>query len=589
MLTKQKNLLATLLTTLMVLSIIMSASPVMAKKSTIDVYPGDSIQNAIDTAFPGATIIVNAGTYSQGPITVNKAVTLLGKDAVIEYTKAATSDRDGALNVLADNVRISGFTIHSAYGTGVGGILSGIEVGWIGTVTSGCEIDNNVIVSPHWGLAGYGQQGVTIKDNVISAQHPIWFTNAIDITIKNNVITAKTYPTSQAINPPNLFGALSAIKVPGCNGALISNNQIDSENYGILAIQAASNVEIKGNQILTSYNGIYTDIGSNFIVKNNVVNAQNYGIWLKDMQGTEAKIAGNSVTSALTMTKYNVIDVYPGGSIQDAINTALPNSKIIVNEGTYQGQIQITKALTLLGKDATLEYTLLPTFSGVQAVVTVLADDVRISGFTIHAISTGTARGSDSAIEVGNYFANPKISTSRCEIDNNVIDSPAWGVSGFGQTSVTIRDNVISARNPIWVTNAVDYTIKNNELTAQTISSSPVYTPSNLNNALSAVKMVGVSTGALIKGNQINSEKYGIQVISGAPGVPSNIEITGNQILTSYNGIYTDIGSNFIVKNNVVNAQNYGIWLNDMLGTIATVKGNTVTSGSTAIYVGNAA
>jgi parallel beta-helix repeat protein len=93
----------------------------------------------------------------------------------------------------------------------------------------------------------------------------------------------------------------------------------------------------------------------------------------------------------------------------------------------------------------------------------------------------------------------------------------------------------------------------------------------------------------LIKSNQINSEKYGILVCTSGINTPSNIEVKGNQILTAVDGIYSDKGSNFVVKNNVVNAQNYGIWLNDMQGTEATVKGNAVTSGSTPIYVGNAA
>ena len=139
-----------------------------------------------------------------------------------------------------------------------------------------------------------------ILNNVISAQHPIWFTIPVDITIKNNVITAKTYPTSPAINPPTLSGAMAGIKIPGASSALIKNNQINSENYGILAIQSAADIQIMGNQIITSYNGIFSDTGSNFVVKNNVVNAQNYGIWLNDMQGTTATVKGNTVTSGST-------------------------------------------------------------------------------------------------------------------------------------------------------------------------------------------------------------------------------------------------------------------------------------------------
>ncbi len=289
-----------ILVAIICLSILASANPVLAKNpnNTIDVYSGGSIQNAIDTALPGAKIIVHAGTYSQGPIIVDQTVTLLGKDAVIQYTKALTTDLDGAFNVRANDVRISGFTINSAYGAGVGGILSGIEVGWVGISTSGCQIDNNIINSPDWGVAGYTQTGVIVKNNVISARNPVFFTNVVDITIKNNYITAKTYPTSP-INP-----VVAGIMLPGCYGALIKNNQINSENYGMLINQAPShvptNVEIKGNQILTSNDGIYSDIGNNFVVKNNDVIAVRYGIWLNDMQGTTATVVRNTVTSGST-------------------------------------------------------------------------------------------------------------------------------------------------------------------------------------------------------------------------------------------------------------------------------------------------
>jgi parallel beta-helix repeat protein len=273
----KKNLLATLLVTVISLSILVSVNPVLANPGgahTINVHKGDSIQAAIDAADPGAKVIVHKGTYIEGPIIINKALTLWGKDATIEYIKAHSSDRDGAINVLADNVEITGFTIHSSYGVGVGGLLSGIEVGWPGTVTFGCQIDNNVIVSPQWGLAGFGQQGVTISDNVITAQHPIWFTNAIDITIKNNVVTAGNILGSPAITQTAINSQISGIKLPGCNGAVIMNNQINSEKYGMLILAIGgptpSNVEIAGNQIIAASDGIYAD-GNNFLVKNNQV------------------------------------------------------------------------------------------------------------------------------------------------------------------------------------------------------------------------------------------------------------------------------------------------------------------------------
>ncbi len=187
------------------------------------------------------------------------------------------------------------------------GILAGINVGdaALNSATY-CTIENNIIDSPNWGVSSVRTTGVIVTNNVISAQHPIWFTFATDITIENNVVTAKTYPTSPAINPTQIFFAISGIKVPGCSGALIANNEINSDDYGMILTvngfppRAPTNVVITENQILSSSNGIYSDKGVNFEVTDNIINAEFNGIWLNDMQGTPALVVGNTVTCGLT-------------------------------------------------------------------------------------------------------------------------------------------------------------------------------------------------------------------------------------------------------------------------------------------------
>jgi hypothetical protein len=310
----KKNLFATLMVSIICLSILVSFNLVSANPGapTINVHKGDSIQAAINSANSGAKIFVHKGIYIiSEPIHVNKAVELIGKGATIEYTKTNYVGANGgaAFFVETDGVRISGFIIHTEYGPGAPanvGYLAGINVGDAALHSATyCTIDNNIIDSPSWGVSGFKTTGVIVKDNVISAQHPMWFTYATDITIDNNVVTAKNYPTSPVINPAQqLFGAMAGIKLPGCYGAVISNNQITSENYGMLIIfnqpQIPSNILITGNQILSSTNGIYTDKGMNFEVTDNIVNAQFNGIWLNDMQGTPAIVVDNTVTCGLT-------------------------------------------------------------------------------------------------------------------------------------------------------------------------------------------------------------------------------------------------------------------------------------------------
>src|SRR3972149_10525920 len=83
MLCKQKKVLVTLVIALFALSFLGSAGFANAKSATVHVYSGQKIQDAINAAIPGDTIIVHKGTY-QEMVGVIKPLTLIGCDAVIQ-------------------------------------------------------------------------------------------------------------------------------------------------------------------------------------------------------------------------------------------------------------------------------------------------------------------------------------------------------------------------------------------------------------------------------------------------------------------------------------------------------------------------
>jgi len=58
-----------------------------------DVYPGDSIQDAIDGAEEGDTIYVHAGTYVEN-VDVDKRITLIGDGADVVTVRAADDSSD---------------------------------------------------------------------------------------------------------------------------------------------------------------------------------------------------------------------------------------------------------------------------------------------------------------------------------------------------------------------------------------------------------------------------------------------------------------------------------------------------------------
>ena len=60
-------------------------------------------------------------------------------------------------------------------------------------------------------------------------------------------------------------------------------------------------------------------------------------------------VSGTSVE--LTAANQAEIQVYPGQSIQEAINTASPGDTLIIHEGTYNEKLVVNKSLTIMGVD----------------------------------------------------------------------------------------------------------------------------------------------------------------------------------------------------------------------------------------------
>lgn len=123
--------------------------------SPAQVHPGQSIQEAINAATPGDTIFVHAGTYYEH-IIVNQTVLLIG-----ENRRTTIIDGNGTgtvINVAADNVNVTGFTIQNAPAP-----HRGILVG----NCNGNIISNNIIRKNFYGLELYASNNNKIVDNTI--------------------------------------------------------------------------------------------------------------------------------------------------------------------------------------------------------------------------------------------------------------------------------------------------------------------------------------------------------------------------------------------------------------------------------------
>jgi parallel beta-helix repeat protein len=145
---------------------------VAASPTTIHVFPAahPTVQEAINSANPGDTILVHEGTYYED-IVINKSVLLVGQDR--DLTVIYGNQSQYVIYVMAGGASVKGFTVRknplNPYG-------SGIIVGSVGNV-----ILHNKIEDSYYGLIISSSDNNDVSDNIISNN-----TNGLTLSFSNN-------------------------------------------------------------------------------------------------------------------------------------------------------------------------------------------------------------------------------------------------------------------------------------------------------------------------------------------------------------------------------------------------------------------
>jgi len=455
-----------------------------AAADVIDV-PGDydTIQEAIDAASDGDTVIVGGGLYEEN-VEIDKSLTLKGAQAGVDARNRSgpetiiEPDEGTGIRIITDEdqwVVVDGLTVRNAeHGIATPEpttadditirnvrVLNPDEFGisptfTIATTVEYCYVEgavqainagalvpfeptvatfrNNEIVNSQFGFTGY------LKDSLIEGNLVRDFTTGgvgiggqlINTEIRNNTITGYV------------------------EGAALTFE----EHYGR---DLSENVHVEGNTFTRNEFGIYvfdtqttlTGIAVNF---NNIAGNSRYGVWNKGGETLDATKnwwdsaggpggAGHGGGDAIsTKVRYSpwlgaeigtepmAWGVDPTSSIQDAIDTVDPGDTIIVRAGDYWEDLSIDKSLTLQSANG-VEVT---TITG---SVSVELDDEAVFlggdnvGFTVDA--------DDGPFAISLSTANE----SEVSISQNVLAGAVDGIttrSGLlDDSTVTIEDNQI--------------------------------------------------------------------------------------------------------------------------------------------------
>jgi len=241
-----------------------------------------SIQEAVDNAQNGDTILVNAGVYREN-IKVNKELTILSHSALSgsqtnrTYVIGAVPD-NAVFSINSGNVTVDGFHI---VGGPSGTDMSG-EVGLYLESVRNCSLSNNMLVLNDLGIVLNNSQGNYLKGNLISfGNKGITLDNSKENVLSNNLVVKN----NQGISVSNSINNTLVNNTAGSNeigvflrmsqGNKLAYNLILKNEYGIRGQTAGYNLLTSNNVYLNGIGVYLSGSSNNSLYENEFINRLN--------------------------------------------------------------------------------------------------------------------------------------------------------------------------------------------------------------------------------------------------------------------------------------------------------------------------
>ena len=220
---------------------------------------------------------------------------------------------------------------------------------------------------------------------------------------------------------------------------------------------------------------------------------------------------------------------YP--TIGEAISHASAGDTILVQSGVYNENIQIDKSLTLEGQNKADTIIMGNGGSTPTSVLTLAANDVTVSGFTIESVTySNTSR----------YAYGIWVEGDNCKITDNIIQNTYIGIFCSTQSSTTITQNTItgSIKDGIRFCAGSQTNISDNNI---------------ISNAVSGIALGGYSN--TVEGNNLQNNTRGLGL-----GASNSVVFNNTMLSNTESGIFLS-GSKNIIAANEIEANKYGVYI----------------------------
>jgi len=266
---RNKTAVTVFVLALSLLSMLGAGLTMPVNASIYHVYPGESIQETINSAQSGDTVFVHEGTYSE-QVSVNKSLTLIGENANTTIIKGVYARN-------ASNVKICGFTTRQR--------IHGIDLNGCNTII----VSGNIVTdNTQYGIFLVNSRNITISDNIIlnNGIRGVYLRYSSNNTVRNNMVSKHSqygillYSSSNNVVSDNMVSNSNdyGIWLNGGSHNIFSDNVISNNTHGLDLLYASYNT-LRNNKITKNGIGVWIHSSSNNeIYHNNFINNTNQAI-----------------------------------------------------------------------------------------------------------------------------------------------------------------------------------------------------------------------------------------------------------------------------------------------------------------------
>lgn len=355
------------------------------------------IQDAINNANDGDTIVVSSGTYPEH-IDLYKSVNLLGKDALTTVIDGQGSGT--VIKVATSNVIIDSFTIKSG------------KVGIYLLSARNCLIRKNIVKNNKDGISSASSRNCTIIENNVgnNSDRGINLEGSLNCSVENNIVEKNDgYGLNLHVSQ---------------NCSIVGNTvRGGDKDYDAIGLLSCADCLVVGNTANDSQGiGVWVESSTNCVVDENYVSNNRYGI--KIITSYQCKIEQNDIRNSQVLNL---------GLYSSSMNTFYHNNFIATNVS----QVESINSVNVMHNDTLKEGNYWSDYNGtdhdndgIGDTAYVIDNDERdnyplIAGFASFSISHGNRTHNVEMI------SNSTISNFEFNATKNEI---RFKVSGEGST-----------------------------------------------------------------------------------------------------------------------------------------------------------